>query len=230
MRMPPIASSQQTIAVHLFSLFPLFPPVQLSFLLPSRALASQRLCVETGTRWTDRVKRLLSDYGSLLVLLLLCAYYSAVTWTEQQPVTPAAGRDLAAAIIDEHGDSAAVVIVVRNTRLDAAFARAIAEELEASGATVLETVAAATPVDARRGSSALRANTPASMPSPPTTPARNGGRCSPPACRALPPNMRPWRRLGSTSQPPTTGPHSSPAKTCSTSSTRTPTSPSSPSA
>ena len=96
------------------------------------------------------MKRLLSDYGSLLVLLLLCAYYSAVTWTEQQPVTPAAGRDLASAIIDEHGDAAAVVIIVRNTRLDAAFARAIAEELEKSGATVLEMVAAATPADARR--------------------------------------------------------------------------------
>jgi ribose transport system permease protein len=96
------------------------------------------------------VKRLLSDYGSLLVLLLLCAYYSVITWTEQQPVTPAAGRALADRIIDQHGASAAVVIIVRDTRLDAAFAAALAEELTASGVTVLETVTAEAPVDARR--------------------------------------------------------------------------------
>ncbi len=96
------------------------------------------------------MKRLLSDYGSLLVLLLLCAYYSAVTWSEQQPVTPAAGRELAHAILGEHGESASVVVIVRNTRLDAEFAAAIAEELEDAGATVLEVVLADTPAAARR--------------------------------------------------------------------------------
>jgi ribose transport system permease protein len=97
------------------------------------------------------VKRLLSDYGSLLVLLLLCAYYSAVTWTEQQPVTPAAGRKLADAIVDGFvGKRPTVVIIVRNTRLDAAFANAVDESLQDRPADVLEIVPAATPADARR--------------------------------------------------------------------------------
>lgn len=107
------------------------------------------------------MKRLLSDYGSLLVLLLLCAYYSAVTWTEQQPVTPAAGRSLAEQIVEEHaGKRPTVVIIVRNTQLDAAFAAAAANELAENGATVLETVAAAAPLEARRALVRLAAEHP----------------------------------------------------------------------
>ncbi|MCZ6795484.1 MAG: ABC transporter permease [Planctomycetota bacterium] len=85
--------------------------------------------------------RFVSEYGSVFVLLILCAYYSAATVAEQNPITPRAGRDLARAIVSEHGDGASVLIVVRDTNQDREFAAAIRRELEAAGATVLATVA-----------------------------------------------------------------------------------------
>ena len=95
------------------------------------------------------MKRFLSDYGSVFVLLLLCGYYSAVTLDVQHPITPSAGRALARAIVDEHGDGAAVMILVRNTAQDRAFAAAVRGELESLGAQVLDVAEAPTPADAR---------------------------------------------------------------------------------
>ena len=71
------------------------------------------------------MKRLFSEYGSVLVFLLLCGYYSVVTWSEQHPTNAAAGRSLAQSIIAEHGVQSDTLIIVRDTVADRIFAKAI---------------------------------------------------------------------------------------------------------
>ncbi|SFI74903.1 ABC transporter permease [Planctomicrobium piriforme] len=85
-------------------------------------------------------RRLLSDYGSVLILLLLCAYYSWATLSVQHPISPTAGRELADQIIATSGPAANVLIVIRNTEQDKAFAGAAAEQLTKAGVHVLETL------------------------------------------------------------------------------------------
>ncbi len=92
---------------------------------------------------------LLSDYGMLLVLLLLCAFFSATTIEEQHPTGLAAARQLASAIGSGAGSGARVVIVVRDLDEDASFAEELRRSLEGRGMTVVETVRGA-PADARR--------------------------------------------------------------------------------
>ena len=96
-----------------------------------------------------RVKDLIFRNGSIVVLILLCTYYSFVTVAEQYPNDAAAGRDLADTITASIGGKANVLVIARNTSQDRAFATAIAERLEEHGATVVETVHGA-PFDARK--------------------------------------------------------------------------------
>lgn len=84
--------------------------------------------------------RLLSRYGSIVVLLLLCAYYSMVTLSEQNPVDEKAGRELARSILKSHGRQVSVLTVVRDTEADRIFAQSILRELESAGADILPTV------------------------------------------------------------------------------------------
>ncbi len=93
--------------------------------------------------------RFVSDYGSVFILLLLCAYYSVATLGRQYPITPAAGRQVAREIVRTHGEGAAVLIVVRPTGQDREYAEALRAELRRRGADVLETVAGR-PLDARQ--------------------------------------------------------------------------------
>lgn len=84
--------------------------------------------------------RILHEYGTLFVLLVLCVYYSAVTWSEQNPETPAAGYQLARTIHQTHGANANVLILVRTTTGDRVFAEAIQRELKTEKATNISTV------------------------------------------------------------------------------------------
>ena len=88
--------------------------------------------------------RLLSDYGMLLVLLLLCALFSVLTYTEQHPTGEAAARQLASGI----GKGARVLIAVRDQTEDAAFARELETALKARGAEIVGVVKGE-PKDAR---------------------------------------------------------------------------------
>ncbi|MCO6458587.1 MAG: ABC transporter permease [Pirellulaceae bacterium] len=92
--------------------------------------------------------RFVADYGSVFILLLLCAYYSLATLGEQHPVTPDAGRRLARRIVQVAGPSAQVLIVVRDTQQDRLYADAVRGELEALGANVVGQVLGQ-PADAR---------------------------------------------------------------------------------
>jgi ribose transport system permease protein len=86
------------------------------------------------------LSRLLSDYGMILVLLLLCAYFSAVTYREQSPTGAAAGRQLAAMVKTEFASSPRVLIVVRDLPDDIALAEQTRRDLEAAGGQVLAVV------------------------------------------------------------------------------------------
>ncbi len=92
--------------------------------------------------------RLLSEYGILGVLLLLCAFFSVVTYREQSPSGAAAGSQLAATISKEFGSSPRVLIVVRDLPDDAALAERLREKLTGSGGRVVDVVRGE-PKDAR---------------------------------------------------------------------------------
>lgn len=92
---------------------------------------------------------LLRDYTTVLVLVALCAALSAITWDEQFPSGVSGGRQLAALIKREAEPGAKVLIVVRATAEDAAFAAALEERLKGAGYVIVETVRGQ-PSDARQ--------------------------------------------------------------------------------
>ncbi len=97
------------------------------------------------------MKRFFSDYGSALaVLVLLAVVSSIVTIDEHDPITPSAGRELAARIVDAMSERARVLILVRDTPQDEGFAAAISTALSDRGATVIGVEKCPTPADARR--------------------------------------------------------------------------------
>ena len=67
-------------------------------------------------------QRLLTDYGMVLVLLLLCATFSVLTTSEQSPTGEAAAKQVAAAIGGQHGRKLRVLIVAGDQPGDHVFA------------------------------------------------------------------------------------------------------------
>lgn len=100
--------------------------------------------------------RLLSDYGMLLVLLALCAFFSVVTYSEQSPTGEAAAKQLAADLRQTPGKGGHVLIAVRAQADDEVFARKLGEELTAAGLQVVATVSGE-PKDAREALQKLAA-------------------------------------------------------------------------
>ena len=92
--------------------------------------------------------RLFSDYGMFLVLVLLCAFFSVTTYSEQSPTGEVAARLLAPAIKMQFGQSPRVLIVAREQPGDAEFASSLERQLSAFGAKVLAVVKGE-PKDAR---------------------------------------------------------------------------------
>ena len=93
------------------------------------------------TRW-------LADYGMIFVLLLLCAFFSVVTYSEQSPTGEAAAKQVSAAIGGQFGKTARVLIAASDQPDDGAFAAKLERDLAASGATV-HAVVKGQPKDAR---------------------------------------------------------------------------------
>jgi ribose transport system permease protein len=85
-------------------------------------------------------RRHFADYGMILVLLLLCVFFSFRTMTEQSATGADAGEKLAGDIARAVGTGARVMIAVRDRDEDAAFADALSVTLAKSGATIVETV------------------------------------------------------------------------------------------
>ena len=89
----------------------------------------------------------LTEYGMVFVLLVLCAYFSVVTNTEQSPAGAAAARQVVASIA-RLGDAPRVIIAASDQPADAEFASAAERDLAAAGAEVVAVVIGA-PSDAR---------------------------------------------------------------------------------
>ena len=92
--------------------------------------------------------RFLADYGMILVLVLLCAFFSVVTYSDQSPVGETAAKQVVATIRQQFGKTPRVLIAANDQRDDAAFASRIERDLTASGAQILATVKGE-PKDAR---------------------------------------------------------------------------------
>ena len=108
-----------------------------SFQMPSRGTARHA------------VSRLLKDYGMFLVLLLLCGYYSWVTFEEQHPTGLAGAEELGEQIIARFSKGSHILIVARESKEDVAFADALKQKLGRAGMVIADTVTGQ-PADARR--------------------------------------------------------------------------------
>lgn len=92
--------------------------------------------------------RIFADYGMIFVLVLLCAFFSVVTYTDQSPTGEAGANQVITAIRQQFGNTARVLIAASDQPDDSVFAASIERDLAASGAQVLATVIGE-PKDAR---------------------------------------------------------------------------------
>ena len=92
--------------------------------------------------------RFLADYGMIFVLVLLCAFFSVVTYSDQSPTGETAAKQVVSAIRQQFGNVPCVLIAAGNQPGDTAFASSVGRELTASGAQVVATVKGE-PKDAR---------------------------------------------------------------------------------
>ena len=97
---------------------------------------------------TRTLSRLLTDYGMIFVLALLCAFFSVATYSEQSPTGEAAARQVAKTLDAQFGKTPRVLIVAREQADEALFATKLESALSASGANVLAVVKGE-PKDAR---------------------------------------------------------------------------------
>lgn len=86
------------------------------------------------------LSRFLSDYGMVVVLLLLCAFFSVVTYSEQSPTGEAAAEQVLSAVNETFGKTPRVLIAASDQPGDVVFAAALERGLVASGAHVLAIV------------------------------------------------------------------------------------------
>lgn len=85
----------------------------------------------------------------LLVLLLLCAYFSVVTWGQQYPTGAAAAVSVAQSVAALPAESRQILIVARDSDEDRLFSQQLQTLLEAEGRHVFRIVTGG-PADARR--------------------------------------------------------------------------------
>src|SRR5258708_31826175 len=89
-----------------------------------------------------------SEYGILLVLVLVCGIFSALTVTTQAPEGADGGDRLAREVIARTQAGARIAIVVRATEKDAPFPDALRARLRAAGRVVVHEVRGS-PADVR---------------------------------------------------------------------------------
>ena len=92
--------------------------------------------------------RFFADYGMIMVLLLLCIFFSIVTHGEQSPTGEAAARQVLASISGQGAQSPRVLIAASDQPGDAEFASTLERTLTGAGARVVATVRGG-PRDAR---------------------------------------------------------------------------------
>ncbi len=75
---------------------------------------------------------LLTEYGMILVLVLLGVFFSAVTMTEQRPSGEAAGQQVSELITKQTSPTATILIASRKLTLDKEFASALTDSLKSA--------------------------------------------------------------------------------------------------
>ena len=93
------------------------------------------------------IGRLLSDYGNVLVLLLLCIVASLATIREYSPTSASAARRLAEQVSADY-PKAKVLVLVHKGKKGTEFAETLKDAFEKSGFTIVQTVVGK-PLDAR---------------------------------------------------------------------------------
>jgi ribose transport system permease protein len=92
------------------------------------------------TKLQQALVRLLSDYGMFLVLLVLCVFFSAVTFTQQSASGPAAAEQLSRGIASKLEKPGRVLIVASTQLNDPAFVDALEKQLTDKGLRVASTI------------------------------------------------------------------------------------------
>ena len=82
------------------------------------------------------LSRLLANYGMVLVLALLCAFFSIATQSDQRPTGADAGRTLASDLLKRHPRGARILVAVPDQADSIAFAEALQADLTRGGAQV----------------------------------------------------------------------------------------------
>ena len=106
----------------------------------------EKTSLQSSTRF---MKRFFNDYGMLLVLLVLCAFFSVLTYDEQHPTGVSGADALVRQLRAGAGAGETVLVVARGHAEDVAFAERIRTGLGAGGLDVLEVVTGE-PSDARK--------------------------------------------------------------------------------
>lgn len=86
------------------------------------------------------LNKILSDYGMLIVLILLCLYYSVSTLTEQNPRGTDAAEQVAELVIGSYNSDASLLVVSKLNSEHQLFANRLNEALSAQGFSQIETV------------------------------------------------------------------------------------------
>jgi ribose transport system permease protein len=92
------------------------------------------------TELKNALVRLLADYGMFVVLLVLCVFFSAVTFTEQSASGPAAAEQLSGEIVSKLEKGGRVLIAASTQMNDPAFADALQKQLTDNGFQVASTI------------------------------------------------------------------------------------------
>jgi len=95
------------------------------------------------------LRTIVSEYTTVIALLVLCGILSVITWGKQFPAGAAGGKQVAGLMQKQTQAGAGVLIVVRATDEDAEFAAALRGGLQSGGFRIVETVSGQ-PVDVRR--------------------------------------------------------------------------------
>ncbi|MGO8747452.1 MAG: ABC transporter permease [Thermoguttaceae bacterium] len=82
------------------------------------------------------MKRLLLDYGMLVVLLLLCAFLSVATWSEQHPTGDAAAGQVAHMVSDSLPGGARILVIAQATAEEELFVGGLKTRLDQAGFSV----------------------------------------------------------------------------------------------
>ena len=91
-------------------------------------------------RFQTLLARLLREHTTVVVLLVLAAALSAMSFGRQYPEGAAAGRELAATLAADLKPGAGVLIVVQETAGDQELAKVLERELTSQGLSVIQTV------------------------------------------------------------------------------------------